>query len=567
MLLEAGPQRRVPAHHQGRHGLGHPVAEGVGVAEHAGGVADRGPGLDGRVGDDLRHVVPAVLLRRVADHLVPVAGVEVHVDVGHRDPARVEEPLEQQVVADGVHVGDGQAVGHGAAGRAAPARADPDAVVLGVLDQVPHDQEVRAEAHGGDDLELVAEAVGHLGRERLAPALRRPLEGQVAQVVLGGGHPRRQRELRQLGLAELDGDVGPLGDPQRVVAGRGHLAEEVAHLLRRLEVVLVALEVEALRVAHQRAGLDAEQRVVGEVVVAARVVAVVGGQQGRAELPGDLDQLGVGVALGGQPVVLQLDEQAVAAEDVLQAARLLQRPGRIALDERLQHVATEAAGGGDEALVVALQQLPVQAGLVVVALEEGQAGQLDEVAVAGVALGQQGEVVVELAAALRVAPGVVHPAPAGRALRAVVVGHVGLGAEHRRDPLGLAGPVEVEDPVHVAVVRDADGRLPVGRRRRDQVLDPRRAVEHRVLGVDVEVGERVPHEGGSLAVEVVPVELVGCGAWWPRRRGAGTSELHRCALRGYHRAVGTRPPPLRGRCPGAPGRGPASAAAPGPGRA
>ena len=268
------------------------------MAEHAGGVADRGPGLDGRVGDDLRHVVPAVLLGRVADHLVPVAGVEVHVDVGHRDAARVEEALEQQVVADRVHVGDGQAVGHGAAGRAPPARADPDAVVLGVLDQVPHDQEVRAEAHVGDDLELVAEAVGHLGRERLAPALRRPLEGQVAQVLLRGGHPRRQRELRQLGLAELDRDVGPLGDPQRVVAGRGHLAEEVAHLLRRLEVVLVALEVEALRVAHQRAGLHAEERVVGEVVVAAGVVAVVGGQQGRAELPGDLDQLGVGVALG-----------------------------------------------------------------------------------------------------------------------------------------------------------------------------------------------------------------------------------------------------------------------------
>src|SRR6478752_899205 len=76
-----------------------------GSAEYTGGVADRGPGLDGRVGDDLRHVVPAVLLRRVADHLVPVAGVEVHVDVGHRDARRVEEALEQQVVLDRIEVG------------------------------------------------------------------------------------------------------------------------------------------------------------------------------------------------------------------------------------------------------------------------------------------------------------------------------------------------------------------------------------------------------------------------------------------------------------------------------
>ena len=215
--------------------------------------------------------------------------------------------------------------------------------------------------------------------------------------------------------------------------------------------------------------------------------------------------------------------------------------------------------------MVALQQLPVQAGLVVVALEEGQAGQLDQVAVAGVALGQQGEVVVELAAALGVATGVVHPAPAGRALRAVVVGHVGLGAEHRRDPLGLAGPVEVEDPVHVAVVGDADGRLAVGRGRRDQVLDPRRAVEHRVLGVDVEVGERVPHEGGSLAVEVVPVEL--WSVCWSSVVTAPTRRGHQrvtpvCFAR-VPPGCWDPPPPLRGRCPGAPGRGPASAAGPG----
>ena len=46
--------------------------------------------------------------------------------------------------------------------------------------------------------------------------------------------------------------------------------------------------------------------------------------------------------------------------------------------------------------------------------------------------------VVELLAALGVAAGVVDPAPAGRALGAVLVGHVGLGADDRLDAL-LAG--------------------------------------------------------------------------------------------------------------------------------
>ena len=164
-------------------------------------------------------------------------------------------------------------------------------------------------------------------------------------------------------------------------------------------------------------------------------------------------------------------------------------PLLVALQQRLQHVAAEAAGGGDEALVVLGEQVPVEARLVVVALEEGLAGELDEVAVAGLVLGQQGQVVVELPAALGVAAGVVDPPAAGRALAAVVVGHVGLGADDRLDPLLAALLVELQRPVHVAVVGDAERRLPVGDRLGDQLVEPGRPVEHRELGVDVEVGE------------------------------------------------------------------------------
>ena len=124
--VEAGPQRRVAAHDERRHGLGDAVAHHVGVAEHPGRVAHRGPGLDGREGDDLGHVVRAVALGGVADHLAPVALVEVHVDVGHLLAARVQEALEEQVVADRVEVDDPEAVGDAAPRRRAPARAHPD---------------------------------------------------------------------------------------------------------------------------------------------------------------------------------------------------------------------------------------------------------------------------------------------------------------------------------------------------------------------------------------------------------------------------------------------------------
>ena len=58
------------------------------------------------------------------------------------------------------------------------------------------------------------------------------------------------------------------------------------------------------------------------------------------------------------------------------------------------------------------------------------------------------------------------------------------------DPLVTAGLVEVEDPVHVAVVGDAERGLAVGHGGRDEVPDPGRAVEHGELGVGVQMRKR-----------------------------------------------------------------------------
>ena len=441
-------------------------------------------------------MVAAIGLGRVPDHLVAEPRVEVHVDVGHRDAAGVEEALEQQVVLDGVEVGDAQAVRHCASGGRTTARTHPDAATLGVGDEVADDEEIAGEPHVLDGEQLVRDPFDDGVGQRVAPALLGTLPGEVLEIggVVGElGGPLR--EVGQLGFAEFDGDVGAFGDPQRVVAGFGHVAEQVAHLGGRLEVVLGAFELEPLRVAEQRAGLHAQQRVVRLVVVAVGVVRVVGGQQGRTDAVGDLDELGVGVALCCEPMVLDLDEQMVLAEDLLQTAGFVERTFLVAVQQRLQHVSAQAAGGGDETVVVLLEQLPVDLRLVVVALEEGQTRQLDEVAVPLVGLGQQREVVVELLAAVGLAARVVDPTAPYRTLGPVLERHVRLGADDGLHALGPALLVEVEGAVHVAVIGDADGRLAVADRLRHQFVEPCRAIEHRELGVHVQVGERVAHIG------------------------------------------------------------------------
>src|SRR5581483_9718215 len=112
----------------------------------------------------------AVLLAHVVDHALPPLDREVDVDVGHRLAARVEESLEEKVVADRVEVRDLEAVGDEAPGRRAAARADADPVPLGEADEVPDDQEVVGEAHLLDRLQLEPEALLELGRHRLVAA-------------------------------------------------------------------------------------------------------------------------------------------------------------------------------------------------------------------------------------------------------------------------------------------------------------------------------------------------------------------------------------------------------------
>ena len=163
----------------------------------------------------------------------------------------------------------------------------------------------------------------------------------------------------------------------------------------------------------------------------------------------------------------------------------------VALQDQLRDEATEATRRGGDALVVGLEQLPVGTRLVVVAVEVREARDLDQVAVALLGLGEHREVEDLVLAALR-------PVEARR------VGEVALHAEHGLDPGVAGGLVQLERAVHVPVVGDPDRGLPVGGDRRHDLADPRRPVEHRVLGVEVQMDEGVGvrNLGTSYAVRI-----------------------------------------------------------------
>ena len=163
-VAQRGPDRLVGDE------LGELVGVGVGVLVDPARVPDGGLRADGPERDDLGDVlVPAVLVRDVAHHLGAPRDREVYVHVRHVDAVGVQEALEEQGVLQRVEVRYLQRVGDDGAGRRAAPGPDGDLPVLGVLDEVPDDEEVVGEAHLPDGLELELEAPADLLRPARPP--------------------------------------------------------------------------------------------------------------------------------------------------------------------------------------------------------------------------------------------------------------------------------------------------------------------------------------------------------------------------------------------------------------
>ncbi len=501
-------ERDVLAHHRRRHRLGDPVAHRERVAQDATGVLDRLLGLDRAVGDDHGDPIVAVLVGDVADHLTAPTLVEVDVEVGHRDPLGVQEPLEQQPVHQRVEIGDPQCVGDDRPGTGAAARPHPDALLLRPVDEVGDHQEVAGEPHLEDHADLEVGPGARLGGHaiRVANGQSALHLGQQPGVL---GVPLRAGEARHVGAVALgELHVAALGDQQGVVAGLAQVVlvdPDRPHLLGRLQVVAVAGEREPLaravagRDVHRGARVDAQQVLLRGRVLTHDVVAVVGGQQRDPQVLRELEQPVADPLLDLEAVVHQLQEVVVAAEDVLEVGRRLPRGVVVVVAQVDLDLAARAAGGADQPGTVRREQLAVDAGVMEVAVLPGAGGDPEQVVHPRGGLAEQGQVGVGAARGDVVGTAVVEVDPPLVAA-GDVGGRVGLDADDRLDPRGLGLRVEVVGAEHVAVVGHRDRGHPELRGPPGQVTEAGGAVEHGVLGVHVEVDEGVPGASRHLRV-------------------------------------------------------------------
>jgi hypothetical protein len=191
-------------------------------------------------------------------------------------------------------------------------------VRLGPFDEVGNDQEVAGKLHARDDAQLEVETLGVVAggesfRQALdSQALAQALLGLTLELqlfgrrlvavwgILGRNEARQDRLARQrtirAALRDLDGAFERLWK----------IGEQRGHVVGALEIVLTG-HAAALVLRHHASFGDAEQCVVGLVIVGLREVDLVGSDERDAQLVSQRDQLRLDLLLGFEAVALQLD--------------------------------------------------------------------------------------------------------------------------------------------------------------------------------------------------------------------------------------------------------------------
>ncbi len=318
-----------------RHQFAELVDFSIGHLQHAADVAQHAARLQGAEGDDLRHLIAAVAVLHIADHLIAALLAEVDIEVRHRDAFRIEEALEQKLEADRIEIGDLQRIGDERTGAGAAARPDRNALLLRPLDEVGDDQEVAGIFHPFDDAQLEVEPLAVMlqravgcepvgGDAPLQPRLGAAAQfgGFVHRGAIGAdGEARQHRRMRARPIGTTLRDLDRGGERFRQIGKqRGHLRAGLEAMLGR-ELTPVGL--------NQQAALgDADQRVMRFVVLAPGEERLVGGDQ--RDIPGisDIEQPRLDLLLRRRAMTLQLDIEPVAEQP---QQRLGTRTGQRAL--------------------------------------------------------------------------------------------------------------------------------------------------------------------------------------------------------------------------------------------
>ena len=437
-------------------------------------IADGVAGCHGAEGDDLRHMVSTVFAVDVINDFLSAFVAEIHIEVRHTDTLRVQKAFKDQIIADGVDIRDAHTVSRNAACAGAAARAHRDALTLGVVDVVPHDEVVVCVAHLFDHADLVAQTV-FVGLRYIRPIAAfqtLPAELFKKRLII---HTVRRFVIWNFSVSKIKIKVTLFGNFGGIFAGFRHHGEQIIHFVCRFDIELVGLELHLIRILNGLAGLDAQQDALHLGILPAQIVGVVGGCHGDACFPRKLDELRQNDVVLFQAMILQLNVIVPLAEQVAVPQGAGFGTLIVACQNGLRDLTGQTGRQADQSLVILLQQLLIDAGLGVKALHKRGRYHFDKVFVTGLIFAQQDQMVIAI--------DLVHLIKAGAG------GNIDFAADNRLDARLFSRLVKLHTAVHNAMVRAGNSGLSALFYALHQLVDAAGTVQKAVFRMDVQMNE------------------------------------------------------------------------------
>ena len=456
--------------------FGHFVRQAVGLVLDPRDVTDDRLRGHGAKCDDLGHRLPPIGLRNVLDHLVPAIHAEINIEVRHRYPLGVQEPLKQQVVGQRVKVSNLKGVGHQGTGARTPTRTNRNPLLFTPPDEIHHHQEITGKAHFIDNAQLIVQALAipldglcrnHI---RLFQSVYQALMGYLTQIVLYGC-ALGDREIRQTRLSQGYGDRTSPGYLHGVGDGLGQIAEQVNHFFTRAQILLVGVQprppgvIQGAPVANTHSGL------MGLELVGRNETHIVGRYHRATRLRSQLDHGMQVVLLAGPACAMHLEVKAVGKR----RHPLLQcRPGllRVPVGKQLAYLAVTTPRQGQHSRGVLIEPFPGHpGGTVVLTLSPGSGNQQGQVPVAGIVHGQQTDWFGPVSVL-----GIFHPK---------------VDPDQQFQPLALGGFIGLDQAVKISRIGHSDRRHTQLSHFTHQLGNSHQAIDQGKLGVQTQVDKLV----------------------------------------------------------------------------
>ena len=295
--------------------LGNRINLRVGKPHGSADISDGAPRQHGAEGDNLCHMIGAVLAHHIVNDLRTALVAEIDIEIRHGNALRIEEALKQQVILHRVDIGDADAVGGNTARTGATPRSDRYAVAFGIMNKIVDNEIVFDIPHTADGGKLIFQSVAVCLRRVFAIVPKKSFmahAAEVAFVILAV----RCIEQRQLRMPELELDIAALGDLYGIFDGLRNIFEKLRHFITAFDIELLCGEFQRLLIVDSVTGLNAGKQELHSAVLFGKVVGVVGSNQPHADLSGKADQVRQDTLLLLDAMVLQLNKIVLRAEQI-----------------------------------------------------------------------------------------------------------------------------------------------------------------------------------------------------------------------------------------------------------